>query len=45
MKTIFHKILTTTALCLAAVGLSSCSFFDSPLTCNLRELVTPPCNK
>ena len=25
MKTIFHKILTTTALCLAAVGLSSCS--------------------
>ena len=25
MKTIFHKILATTALCLAAVGLSSCS--------------------
>ena len=24
MKTIFHRILTTTALCLAAVGLSSC---------------------
>ena len=24
MKTIFHKILATTALCLAAVGLSSC---------------------
>ena len=26
MKTIFHKILATTAICLAAVGLSSCSF-------------------
>ena len=25
MKTIFHKILATTALCLAAVGLSSCT--------------------
>ena len=24
MKAIFHRILTTTALCLAAVGLSSC---------------------
>ena len=24
MKTIFHKILATTALCLAAVGVSSC---------------------
>jgi hypothetical protein len=35
------KILATTALCLAAVGLSSCCF-EQPLTCNLRELVTPP---
>ena len=25
MKTIFHKILATTALCLAAMGLSSCT--------------------
>ena len=41
MKTIFLKILATTALCLAAVGLSSCCF-EQPLTCNLRELVTPP---
>ncbi len=39
--TIFRKILTTTALCLAAAGLSSCCF-EQPLTCNLRELVTPP---
>ena len=37
----FHKILATTALCLAAMGLSSCCF-EQPLTCNLRELVTPP---
>ena len=35
------RILTTTALCLAAAGLSSCCF-EQPLTCNLRELVTPP---
>ena len=41
MKTIFHKILATTALCLAAVGLSSCCF-ETPPTCNLRELVAPP---
>ena len=39
--TIFRKILATTALCLAAAGLSSCCF-EQPLTCNLRELVTPP---
>ena len=39
---IIPKILATTALCLAAVGLSSCSFFASPLTCNLSELVAPP---
>ncbi len=37
----FLRILTTTALCLAAMGLSSCCF-EQPLTCNLRELVTPP---
>ena len=37
----FRKILATTALCLAAAGLSSCCF-ELPLTCNLRELVTPP---
>ena len=37
-----HRILATTALCLAALGLSSCSFFASPLTCNLSELVAPP---
>ena len=35
------KILATTSLCLAAMGLSSCCF-EQPLTCNLRELVTPP---
>lgn len=33
--------LATTVLCLAAVGLSSCCF-DAPLTCNLRELASPP---
>ncbi|MGN0810297.1 MAG: hypothetical protein ACI4PY_02235, partial [Akkermansia muciniphila] len=26
MKAIFHRILTTTALCLAAAGLSSCIY-------------------
>ena len=30
MKTIFHKILATTAICLAAMGLSSCSAQAAP---------------
>lgn len=37
-----QRILATTAICLAAMALSSCSFFASPLTCNLSELVAPP---
>ncbi len=37
-----HRTFATTAMCLAAAGLSSCSFFASPLTCNLSELVAPP---
>lgn len=35
------RILSSSALSLAALGLSSCCF-DSPLTCNLRELASPP---
>ena len=30
MKTIFHKILASTAICLAAMGLSSCSAQAAP---------------
>ncbi len=41
MKTISPRIMATTALSLAALGQSSCCF-ETPPTCNLRELVSPP---
>ena len=37
MKTIFHKILATTALCLAAVGVSSCSAQAAPNQAALEQ--------
>ena len=37
MKTIFHRILTTTALCLAAVGLNSCSTQAAPNPAALEQ--------
>ena len=36
MKTIFHKILATTAICLAAMGLSSCSAQAAPIQAALE---------
>ena len=37
MKTFFHKILATTALCLAAVGVSSCSAQAAPNQAALEQ--------